>query len=1125
MCHPPSRGAIRVLGVMAATVCCPPAVADTVPLEEPLARGAVILDHDPWSGLGAAVAGIGDIDGDGIDDFAVAAPVEGKVYIVPGRRRFPPTFRLTEDAAVRKIRIELDIRQQRYLFPAGDVDGDGFDDLYMLDTTGPDSSVLLVYGSDDLPSEFDGSEVGWAVRGAVFRFAGLTFAPIGDFNGDGKNEMVFGLWNVTGPLNEHGKVTILFGERDWQGDVDVAARLEAGGGLEVIGTSRSDEVEGFGFHVASAGDMNGDGLEDVIISDPRYRGLQGDVLGRVHILLGATESPRSLRAADLGERGIVIENDETATSILRVGAVFGNGHLDGDGLSEAGFSVLTDTYSGPLRGRMYAIHGGAELPARITFGDLEAGRFGFSLLPPEGAERLHFGLELHVVPDEDGDGLDEILAGRHGSDYTDLVLRGSYPLTEEAILRPLHVFLPSTDPEVFEERTQCVAGDLNGDGIGDYLVSHFKHRVVIEDPREGRVFVVFGGFETEELTIGRAFPSSAPVGSTVAVTISGTGFVDRMRVLFGAEESASVEVLDPHTLLAETPAAAAPATVDLVLVWPDGRQAELPAGFTFRGGVSLSAGELTGRMTVFRVAEKYSLAPRVLDDVSGDGIDDYALEARPKGSGRDGSTYLVYSGTRWPLDVDETALAEKSVAFPLSSAKYPPVVGRLGDLDGNGLAEYSLTYRVDPLFHVVVVFAPFRQGTEVTLDELLNDESVAVLSSLGFVSTARPAGDFDGDGAADLLLETPDTVTVVMGPIAPGLRVDLDQDDRVVTITDEPRSAGARAGIGDFNGDGRSDLAFRGDPWNLITVVLGHEPLASEVSASSLIAAGLAYELPYAATKDYARIAPAKDLNRDGFDDMLVGITDSEVGVLFGRAEPLAGTTWEQEVAGGRGFSVLNHGARLEFFGYAMDVRGDLDGDGEPDLIIGSPTYLSLSTGAVPGAVYIVHRPLGLLGEHALNDVDREVSVIAGFVPDDRFGFSVGVLGDQDGDGLSELFVEAPFHVIGLGSTIGLACLIPGAALQTSPPTPFRRGDTNADGKVDLSDAVYSLGYLFLGGPDPICLDAGDSDDSGSIDISDAVGILNFLFLSGPEPAPPFERCGVDATADGLSCAAFPQCP
>jgi hypothetical protein len=90
------------------------------------------------------------------------------------------------------------------------------------------------------------------------------------------------------------------------------------------------------------------------------------------------------------------------------------------------------------------------------------------------------------------------------------------------------------------------------------------------------------------------------------------------------------------------------------------------------------------------------------------------------------------------------------------------------------------------------------------------------------------------------------------------------------------------------------------------------------------------------------------------------------------------------------------------------------------------------------------------------------------------------------------------------------------------PPASFRRGDADGDGKVNLTDAVYTLNSLFGGGPQPSCLDAADADDSGTVSLPDAVYSLNYLFQAGnPPPAPSPESCGVDPTVDSLPACSY----
>jgi len=89
----------------------------------------------------------------------------------------------------------------------------------------------------------------------------------------------------------------------------------------------------------------------------------------------------------------------------------------------------------------------------------------------------------------------------------------------------------------------------------------------------------------------------------------------------------------------------------------------------------------------------------------------------------------------------------------------------------------------------------------------------------------------------------------------------------------------------------------------------------------------------------------------------------------------------------------------------------------------------------------------------------------------------------------------------------------------------FVRGDTDASGDVDLTDAVTILGYAFLGTAAPSCMKSADVNDNGvAAELSDAVYILSFKFAGSSPPAPPFPDCGVEPVESTLSCDAFDPC-
>jgi len=83
----------------------------------------------------------------------------------------------------------------------------------------------------------------------------------------------------------------------------------------------------------------------------------------------------------------------------------------------------------------------------------------------------------------------------------------------------------------------------------------------------------------------------------------------------------------------------------------------------------------------------------------------------------------------------------------------------------------------------------------------------------------------------------------------------------------------------------------------------------------------------------------------------------------------------------------------------------------------------------------------------------------------------------------------------------------------------YQLGNCNGDRELipDITDAIFLLGYLFLGGEKPPCEAACDANSDASADLSDAVSLLAFLFQGGPAPEPPYPAC---TTAPSTSCAA-----
>ena len=104
--------------------------------------------------------------------------------------------------------------------------------------------------------------------------------------------------------------------------------------------------------------------------------------------------------------------------------------------------------------------------------------------------------------------------------------------------------------------------------------------------------------------------------------------------------------------------------------------------------------------------------------------------------------------------------------------------------------------------------------------------------------------------------------------------------------------------------------------------------------------------------------------------------------------------------------------------------------------------------------------------------------------------------------------------------------LLAGPSPTSAVAADFVRGDVDLSGRVNLTDAIQTARFQFLGAEagDFMCRDAMDIDDNGSLEITDATVLLSYLFLSGLPVPPPFPECGEDPTDDMLDCGQFPSC-
>jgi regulation of enolase protein 1 (concanavalin A-like superfamily) len=164
--------------------------------------------------------------------------------------------------------------------------------------------------------------------------------------------------------------------------------------------------------------------------------------------------------------------------------------------------------------------------------------------------------------------------------------------------------------------------------------------------------------------------------------------------------------------------------------------------------------------------------------------------------------------------------------------------------------------------------------------------------------------------------------------------------------------------------------------------------------------------------------------------------------------------------------------------------------------------------------------------------IDRVGSVFTGYFSIDGVDWQKVASMDWGDTAPAEVLVG--LAVCGRADTTGgcLASLLTFDEVSLTTPTTkktFHRGDPNDDGQMNITDGIYVLNYLFLGGPGPGCAESADANDDGTLNITDGIFVLNYLFLGGPappSPGPPTESCGPapDGTVD-TGCETYQSCP
>jgi predicted nucleic acid-binding Zn-ribbon protein len=309
--------------------------------------------------------------------------------------------------------------------------------------------------------------------------SGCSVAGAGDVNGDGYDDILISAWRDEDGGSESGQTYLILGKSSgWSMDTDLSNADASFWGEDVNDYS--------GYSVASAGDVNGDGYDDILIGVP-YDSDGGAYAGQSYLILGKASGwsmDTDLSNADasfLGEDSL----DWSGISVASAGDV------NGDGLSDILIGAYNDEDGGASAGQTYLILGKASGWSMDTsLSNADASFWG------EDASDLS-GCSVAGACDVNGDGYDDILIGAYGDEDGGGGAGQTYLILGKASGWSMDTDLSNADASFWGEDagdrsgfSVASAGDVNGDRYDDILIGAYENEEV--GVNAGQTYLILG---------------------------------------------------------------------------------------------------------------------------------------------------------------------------------------------------------------------------------------------------------------------------------------------------------------------------------------------------------------------------------------------------------------------------------------------------------------------------------------------------------------------------------------------------------------------------------------------------------------------------------------------------------